>query len=76
MTTTTPNIGFALGLAVSAATLGRTAAERRNRHVAMWGVLCFCCPLLLLVIWSLKWLPPRMPMPATTTEAPRTAVGS
>jgi hypothetical protein len=66
----TPSLSFVLGLAVTAATLARAAARRRNRHVALWGVICFCCPIALLVIWSMNWLPPRQELPATSSGAP------
>ena len=56
-----PNLGFFLGLAVSCAVLARTAASRRNRNVPLWGVICFCCPIALFVIWSMDRLPPRQP---------------
>jgi hypothetical protein len=58
-----PSLTFVLGLAVSCAVLARTAAERRNRHVALWGVICFCCPIALFVIWSMDRLPPRQELP-------------
>jgi hypothetical protein len=61
----TPDLGFVLGLAAASAVLARTAAAKRNRHVALWGVICFCCPIALLVIWSLDRLPPRLERPAT-----------
>ena len=61
------DLGFLLGVAVSAAVLARTAAERRNRHVALWGVICFCFPIALLVIWSMDALPPREARPVPTS---------
>jgi hypothetical protein len=60
-----PSFSFILGLAVSSAVLARTAAARRNRHVALWGVICFCCPIALFVIWSMDRLPPRQELPPT-----------
>lgn len=64
----TPDLGFVLGLAVTAAVLARTAAQRRNRHVALWGVICFCCPIALFVIWSMDRLQPRQELPATSGQ--------
>jgi hypothetical protein len=64
-----PSLSFVLGLAVSAAVLARTAAARRNRHVALWGVICFCCPIALLVIWSMDRLPPRQELPPVVKGA-------
>jgi hypothetical protein len=64
----TTNLGFLLGLAVSAAVLARTAAERRNRHVALWGAICFCFPVALLVIWSMNPLPPRQSAPVSANR--------
>ncbi len=65
----TPDLGFVLGLAFAAAILARTAARRRNRHIALWGVICFCCPIALLVIWSMDRLAPRQELPATPRGA-------
>jgi hypothetical protein len=65
------NLTFLLGLAVSCAVLGRAAAAKRNRHVALWGVVCFCFPITLLVIWSLSSLPPRQELPLTHESAAR-----
>jgi hypothetical protein len=61
----TPDLGFVLGLAFASAILARTAAGKRNRNVALWGVICFCCPIALVVIWSLDRLPPRQELPPT-----------
>jgi hypothetical protein len=67
-----PDLSFVLGLAFSSAIFARTAALRRNRHVALWGVICFCCPIALFVVWSMDRLPPRQELPrspqATQTQ--------
>ena len=56
----TSHLTFLLGVAVFAGTLAREAAKNRNRHVALWGVICFLAPIALVIIWTLPKLPPRM----------------
>jgi hypothetical protein len=63
-----PSLSFVLGLAVSCAVLARTAAGKRNRNVPLWGVICFCCPIALFVIWSMDRLPPRQELPPTVNR--------
>ena len=65
----TPDLSFVLGLACACAIFARTAARKRNRHVALWGAICFCCPIALLVIWSMDRLPPRQQMLPTPQGA-------
>jgi hypothetical protein len=63
-------IGTIIGIAVSAACLAHTAAQRRNREAGVWAVLCFLCPLALLVIWSLDYREPPQARYAPTAVTP------
>ncbi len=66
-----PDLGFLLGLAAAAGSLAHTAARNRNRNAALWGVVCFCSPIALFVIWSLGSLPPRQELPPAPRGAAR-----
>ncbi|GBQ07144.1 hypothetical protein [Saccharibacter floricola] len=57
-----------LTVCVLAGLSGSICAQRKNRHVVLWAVLCFACPVIVMF---LELLPPKNRTTNASQTTPR-----